>query len=390
MELVMCHTLVNIPNVSNTTLFTCGVKNAMEDIDFRSLMPMFQQSSLPQHPRRYIEALVLYDDELIGYFSNKVSNLRLTMIDVIGYANLLHAQLNVHLVMSEIRPYNSIQLNYGNTLSDLLESLANANVTDETQFDTVIFITGHFYLLNGNQQTHGVAYLNGICTKISINVLAYAFSLGGIGSRVASSNSLATTLAHELGHTLGLVHDSEAANKMGTSCECGDNNTVTGESHCIMVASAYDLINAPTKWSNCNEIMIESQLATKECLDYPNQPPVNLLHDICGNGVIELDEECECSHGDTECEVCCDLDSCTVNEICMDEPPEGRTNADGSLYTTRMRRTPSGIVHRNTKPSRGLVSQVAGVDIWIIVVTVIVIIILVVAIALAAQYCCRS
>ncbi|KAJ6664833.1 hypothetical protein lerEdw1_005805 [Lerista edwardsae] len=99
----------------------------------------------------------------------------------------------------------------------------------------------------------------------------------------------AETIAHALGHSLGFSHDDTPGNKAhGCDCNC------SSPGQCMM-ASGYITCR---RLSNCSRRVYYDTIRKpgKECLF--NVPVKVLRQKVCGNGVLEDDEECDCGRSE--------------------------------------------------------------------------------------------
>ncbi|XP_012590466.1 PREDICTED: disintegrin and metalloproteinase domain-containing protein 20-like, partial [Condylura cristata] len=127
-------------------------------------------------------------------------------------------------------------------------------------------------------------YLNGFYIPLKAEVVLISIEL----------HSFAYSIAHELGHNLGMKHDNPL-------CTCG-------EKHCIM----YPWKVTATKFSNCSYASFRDFIATTTCLRSPPQPDRVFRHKRCGNSVVDYGEECDCgSVMSCEEDPCCQAD-CTL------------------------------------------------------------------------------
>lgn len=108
---------------------------------------------------------------------------------------------------------------------------------------------------------------------------------------------LATTMTHEMGHNVGLNHDTA-----GCTCEEG--------AACIMEPSSTPS-NPASAWSSCSKDRLADRREHWPCLD--DMPDKNQLYGEknCGNGIVERGEDCDCGDAPTdECLQCCDATKC--------------------------------------------------------------------------------
>uniref|UniRef100_A0A8C1TQR3 Disintegrin and metalloproteinase domain-containing protein 10 n=1 Tax=Cyprinus carpio TaxID=7962 RepID=A0A8C1TQR3_CYPCA len=105
------------------------------------------------------------------------------------------------------------------------------------------------------------------------------------------------TFAHEVGHNFGSPHDS------GSDCTPGESKTQDQKEkgNYIMYARATsgDKFNN-NKFSICSILNISQVLEKKRsiCFVESGQP-------ICGNGLVEANEQCDCGYGDQCKDKCC-------------------------------------------------------------------------------------
>ncbi|KAG8520012.1 Disintegrin and metalloproteinase domain-containing protein 15, partial [Galemys pyrenaicus] len=141
----------------------------------------------------------------------------------------------------------------------------------------------------------GMAIQNSICSP--------DFSGGVNMDHSTSILGVASSIAHELGHSLGLDHDSP-----GNSCPCPGPAPAKG---CIMEDSTDFLPGL--NFSNCSRQALERALLAGmgSCL-FERLSSLPSVASVCGNMFVEPGEQCDCGFPDDCTDPCCDHFTCQL------------------------------------------------------------------------------
>ncbi|KAI1294160.1 Zinc metalloproteinase-disintegrin-like EoVMP2 [Halotydeus destructor] len=246
----------------------CGNKGTYSYLDEPS-----RQISL-DHPIRYVEISAVGDHELYTKYFNSNKKLLLDyIVKILTLVNEMLATLNLHVVLSRTDVWTDKQ-RIGNML--YLDDYFS-NVTDyqtkhywlKHAYDAILFITGNYYKAPPNEElVMGIAWTESVCSHIPVMVAMFPDSEH---SSSYTARQFAMTVAHELGHIVGMEHDA-------LNCSCP-------EKFCMMKAEEFKSDTAG--WTDCSRIAYETVALKRRPRCYA-RPKRASRHAICGNGVVEV------------------------------------------------------------------------------------------------------
>ncbi|KAJ3106628.1 hypothetical protein HDU97_005993 [Phlyctochytrium planicorne] len=197
---------------------------------------------------------------------------------------------------------------------------------------------GLWHLLSGcssqtSGQAVGVAWLKTTCTtdakqqsaRLSTGETVTEYVSGtGVSSKVPAEWKV---VAHEVGHNFGANHDCDTTTcgcQSNDACLCCKCESASDQCNCDGQFLMHPTDNAKTSaFSTCSQNSICATLSEpgrSSCLK--DQAAVaTVTENICGNGVREANEECDCGD-DTSCanDPCCDGKTCKLKDgaVCDD------------------------------------------------------------------------
>ncbi|KAI1294156.1 Disintegrin and metalloproteinase domain-containing protein 9 [Halotydeus destructor] len=235
---------------------------------------------------RYLELLIVADYELYAKFF-KFDEIVMAehILRVITAANEMLETLNLHLVVVGFRICIQKEDTFQGkaNISEYFKAAVDYQMkyySKMIKYDTVLFFSGQFNPAPPSDPVvTGQASDSSICRNHSTMVAVIPDSEKA--SRY-SVHKFATIVVHQLGHVIGMSHDTP-------SCPCPDKS-------CIMEPN----LGAEVRYTECARQSFEL-LARNTPADCYQRPDSNGTYPVCGNGYVDVHEECDCHHHDTEC-----------------------------------------------------------------------------------------
>ncbi|XP_025201152.1 disintegrin and metalloproteinase domain-containing protein 9 [Melanaphis sacchari] len=272
--------------------FTCGFPSTPEFTPNKIIKRNKRNTNSlkgPYHQNdksRFIELVLVVDQEEYLSFNSELSKVYQHAKNIANIINSLYIPLNIFITLVGVvvwTEYNEIALvsNGDTTLTNFLHYRRDHLVKDHPNDNAQLLTKIQFE--NG---VVGKALKGPICT--------YEFSGGVNNDHSIVQGLVASTIAHEIGHNLGMEHDT-------AECDCPSER-------CIMASSSGT--PGPTHWSLCS--MEYLALAFEHGMDYCLRNKPNRLFEspVCGNSFVEEGEQCDCGVKDMCTNPCCNPDTC--------------------------------------------------------------------------------
>ncbi|XP_041854238.1 disintegrin and metalloproteinase domain-containing protein 28 [Melanotaenia boesemani] len=280
-------------NDKTPTPAVCGVTNTSWSDDFepptsRSRSRSAGTSIVQQ--QKYIELFLVADNRLYLKMNKDLTELRKRVFEVVNFVNMAYKPLRTFIALIGLEVWSdrdliSVTPPAGANL-DAFMNWRNSELMKRKPHDNAHLLSG----IDFEGATVGLAFIGTLCSGHSVGV---------VQDHNDNAIAVGATLAHEMGHNLGMNHDDSSA------CAC------SGDS-CIMAAALS--YNIPRTFSSCSSSSYERYLTDRNpscILDKPDFKSL-VAPAFCGNGFKENGEECDCGTVKECTNPCCNATTCTL------------------------------------------------------------------------------
>ncbi|XP_058056165.1 uncharacterized protein LOC131207564 [Anopheles bellator] len=237
----------------------------------------------------YVELVIVVDNKMFKSMRENFKTVQKYCKDITNIINALYEPLNIFIGLVGVVVWNEgdeIEMSKDGevTLKNFLHYRKKTLIKDHPNDNAQLFTKEHF-----DGGVVGKALKGPICTyEFSGGVEMYHSEIIGVQ---------ATTVAHEMGHNFGMEHDT-------ADCQCP-------EERCIMSASSSSI--APKHWSRCS--IDQLNLAFNHGMNYclKNKPESLFESPVCGNGFVEVGEQCDCGLPEFCDNSCCEPETCMLH-----------------------------------------------------------------------------
>ncbi|XP_053559458.1 disintegrin and metalloproteinase domain-containing protein 15 isoform X4 [Bombina bombina] len=243
---------------------------------------------------KYVELVMVADNSEFKMFHGDLKSLQTRMLEMANKVDAFYRMLNVRVVLVSAEVWNQkdeilVSTDPGETLTRFL-AWREKQLLLRVPHDNAQLLTGVTF----KGSAVGMATINSMCT---------ADRSGGVNmDHSVSILGVASTMAHQLGHNLGITHDTVAK-------KCG--NPVNGRNWIMEQSGGF---MPGLAFSNCSlsDLVYNLKQGAAMCL-YNVPSPRNVFGEPrCGNMLVEEGEQCDCGLTQECTDPCCNATSCQL------------------------------------------------------------------------------
>lgn len=260
--------------------------------EFEHLNPKVVSSPRVSYPlMKYVEWVLVIDSAAYKKrFNSDPIHMRNEVLKILNHVSGFYLKIDFHILLKALIVWDKKdRIKPDSSLDPFVRNFIRYNENDlypQLKQDTATLLTGRTFKEND---------LLGFSTK-GFTCNAPEIAAGASVYKPDMSNEfISIIIAHEMGHTLGF--DDEYYDQQG-NCRGGCETDL-----CIMSGK----ITSPThEWSKCTKTVVKRRTLDQRYNCLYNVPlQKNYPIPVCMNGIIEGEEECDCSISNTDCQACC-------------------------------------------------------------------------------------
>uniref|UniRef100_A0A098M221 Metalloproteinase (Type III) 14a n=1 Tax=Hypsiglena sp. JMG-2014 TaxID=1550645 RepID=A0A098M221_9SAUR len=274
-----------IPKTCGVTQTTWELDDPIKKISQLAVTPEQQNTYLDT--KKYIEFFIVVDNGMFNKYSRSLTDIRTRVYELVNILNKIYRTLNIHVALIGLEIWSDqdkidVKSDSSVTLK-LFEAWRETDLLPRRRNDNAQLLTS-------------ITFDRGIVGLSSVGKICWPNHSAEIIRDHTSKGIMASTMAHELGHNLGMQHDTY-------SCNCNSNK-------CVMSPSS----GPNYQFSSCSIQQHRRYLsrALPQCLlDKPVITDI-VAPAVCGNYFVEVGEECDCGFPEDCQSICCNATTCKL------------------------------------------------------------------------------
>lgn len=289
------HLLFSTSPLEGDSAGGCGVSHTAVPPIYRSTHTHRRKRDILSETK-YIELVLVADhQEFLNYQKNN-KTIIYRMLDVANQVDWFYRPLNVRVALTGLEIWSDrdkikVERNPTDTLSNFLEWRAQDLLPRHRHDNAQLIMGGSF-----DGTTVGMASQSSMCSRDRS---------GGVNvDHLVSVLGVASTVAHELGHNLGMSHDTAERR-----CSCQNEPRLGG---CIMEPSTGFMPGQQFSSCSAEDLSVSLLHGGGMCLFNVPQPDRLLGGPRCGNLYVEKGEECDCGLIEECKDPCCNASTCKL------------------------------------------------------------------------------
>uniref|UniRef100_A0A194AR91 Metalloproteinase type III 2 n=1 Tax=Micrurus tener TaxID=1114301 RepID=A0A194AR91_9SAUR len=290
------HAIYKDENVEkeDETLKICVVTQTTWESD-ESIEKISQLTNTPEQDRylqvkKYIEFYVVVDNRMYRHYKCKKRAIKRRVYEMVNLLNTIYRPLNFYIALIGLEIWShrdkiNIETDAGITLNSFGEWRENVLLPRKRNDNAQLLTRIQF-----NGTVIGLGYVGTICSLQK--------SVAVIQDYSRKSNLVASAMAHEMGHNLGINHD-----RASCSCTAGP---------CIMFPTIS--FKPFYEFSSCSVQEHQRYLLRDRPQCILNKPLSTdiITPSVCGNHLVDVGEECDCGSPQDCQSACCNATTCKL------------------------------------------------------------------------------